>query len=67
MTEILLSCQLVWMHKIVYGESPLPIDKSSLTPEGPMSVDGFLGSSGRLSWRQKHERRSEILKEGRPM
>jgi hypothetical protein len=26
-----------------------------LTPKGPMSVDGFLGSSGRLSQRQKHE------------
>jgi hypothetical protein len=26
-----------------------------LTPKGPMSVDGFLGSSGRLSRRQKHE------------
>jgi hypothetical protein len=26
-----------------------------LTPKGPKSVDGFLGSSGRLSWHQKHE------------
>jgi hypothetical protein len=26
-----------------------------LTPKGPMSVNGFLGSSGRLSRRQKHE------------
>jgi hypothetical protein len=32
-----------------------------------MSVDGFLGSSGRLSWRKKHERSAEILKEGGPM
>jgi hypothetical protein len=40
---------------------------STLTPKGPMSVDGFLGSSGRLSWRQKHERSAEILKEGGPM
>jgi hypothetical protein len=39
----------------------------SLTPKGPMSVDGFLGSSDRLSRRQKHERSSEILKEGGPM
>jgi hypothetical protein len=38
-----------------------------LTPKGPMSVDGFLGSSGRLSRRQKHERSTEILKEGGPM
>jgi hypothetical protein len=26
-----------------------------LTPKGPMSVDGFLGSLGRLSRRQKNE------------
>jgi hypothetical protein len=39
----------------------------SLTPKGPMSVDGFFGSSGRLSRCQKHERSSEILKEGGPM
>jgi hypothetical protein len=32
-----------------------------------MSIDGFLGSSGRLLWRQKHERSSEILEEGGPM
>jgi hypothetical protein len=38
-----------------------------LTPKGPMSIDGFLGSSGRLSQRQKHERSIEILKEGGPM
>jgi hypothetical protein len=38
-----------------------------LIPKGPMSVDGFLGSSGRLSRRQKHERSSEILKKGGPM
>jgi hypothetical protein len=38
-----------------------------LTPKGPMSVDGFLGSLGRLSRRQKHERSTEILKEGGPM
>jgi hypothetical protein len=30
MCALLLSCQLVWMHEIVYGENPLPIDKSSL-------------------------------------
>jgi hypothetical protein len=30
MSELLLSYQLVWMHNIVYGESPLPIDKSFL-------------------------------------
>jgi hypothetical protein len=36
-----------------------------LTPKGPMSVDGFLGSSGRLSRRQKHEWTSKILEEGR--
>jgi hypothetical protein len=40
---------------------------SGLTPKGPMSVDGFLESSGRLSWHQKHERSAEILKEGGPM
>jgi hypothetical protein len=39
----------------------------SLTPKGPMSVDGFLGSSGRLSRCQENERSSEILKEGGPM
>jgi hypothetical protein len=38
-----------------------------LTPKRSMSVDGFLGSSGRLSWHQKHERSAEILKEGGPM
>jgi hypothetical protein len=38
-----------------------------LTPKGPMSVNGFLGSSGRLSQRQKHEWSSEILEEGGPM
>jgi hypothetical protein len=38
-----------------------------LTPKGPMSADGFLGSSGRLSRRQKHERSFVILKEGGPM
>jgi hypothetical protein len=32
-----------------------------------MSVDGFLGSSDRFSWRQENERSSEILKEGGPM
>jgi hypothetical protein len=38
-----------------------------LTPKGPMSVDGFLGSLGRLSRHQKHERSAEILKAGGPM
>jgi hypothetical protein len=38
-----------------------------LIPKGQMSVDGFLGSSSRLSWHQKHERSAEILKEGGPM
>jgi hypothetical protein len=32
-----------------------------------MSVNGFLGSLGRLSQRQKHEWSSEILEEGGPM
>jgi hypothetical protein len=39
----------------------------NLTPKGPMSVDGFLESSGRLSQHQKHEWSSEILKERGPM
>jgi hypothetical protein len=39
----------------------------TLTPKGPMSIDGFLGSSGRLSRRQKHEWSFEILEEGGPM
>jgi hypothetical protein len=43
------------------------LEQKYLTPKGPMSVDGFLGISGRLSWRQKHERSAEILKEGGPM
>ena len=30
MSELFLGCQLVWMHDIVYGESPLLIDKSYL-------------------------------------
>jgi hypothetical protein len=38
-----------------------------LTPKGPMSVDGFLGSSGRLLRRQENERSYEILKEGGPI
>jgi hypothetical protein len=42
-------------------------DDTKLTPKGPMFIDGFLGSLGRLSRRQKHERRYEILKEGGPM
>jgi hypothetical protein len=42
-------------------------NKHYLTPKGPMSVDGFLGSSGRLSRRQENKRSSEILKEGGPM
>jgi hypothetical protein len=29
MCEILLSCQLVWMHEIVYGKSLLSVDKTS--------------------------------------
>jgi hypothetical protein len=44
-----------------------PSNPRILTPKGPMSVDGFLGSSSRLSQRQKHERSSEILKEGGPI
>jgi hypothetical protein len=40
---------------------------SYLIPKGPTSQNGFLGSSGRLSWRQKHERSTEILEEGRRM
>jgi hypothetical protein len=45
----------------------LKVELGFLTPKGPMSVDGFLGSLGRLSRRQKHERSTEILKEGGPM
>jgi hypothetical protein len=47
-----LSPMLPLFHVLPY----FPILKlSSLTPKGPMSVDGFLGSLGRLSRRQKHE------------
>jgi hypothetical protein len=39
-----------------YEDQNLKVESvCSLTPKGPMSVDGFLGSSGRLSRRQKHE------------
>jgi hypothetical protein len=44
-----------------FGLVPLVTHPSSipllggLTPKGPMSVDGFLGSLGRFSRRQKHE------------
>jgi hypothetical protein len=30
MSELPLNYQLVWIHNNVYGESPLPIDKSFL-------------------------------------
>jgi hypothetical protein len=46
---------------------PPYILKRKLTPKEPMSVDGFLGSSGRLSRHQKHQQSVEILKEGGPM
>jgi hypothetical protein len=38
-----------------------------LTPKRPKSQNGFLGSLGRLSQCQKHERSSEILEKGGPM
>jgi hypothetical protein len=38
-----------------------------LTPKGPKSIDGFFGSSDRLSRCQKHECSSKILEEGGPM
>jgi hypothetical protein len=47
------------MNSVVHGELVISIGAftsgPALTPKGPMSVDGFLGSSGRLSRRQKHE------------
>jgi hypothetical protein len=59
----LLIVQVVTELSSEYGSTC----KTSLTPKGPMSVDGFLGSSSRLSWTQKHEWSSEILEEGGPM
>jgi hypothetical protein len=37
------------------AESMFEARLKSLTPKGPKSTNGFLGSSGRLSRHQKHE------------
>jgi hypothetical protein len=55
------------IHLEVFFSNCLHYNRNALTPKGLMSVDGFLGSLGRLSQHQEHERSSEILKEGGPM
>jgi hypothetical protein len=65
-----LHLHMSYKHKTqIYANSShsFKSQKMWLTPKGPKSIDGFLGGSGRLSRRQKHEWTYEILEEGGPM